>query len=134
MEETHNIAILRMRLRADDTHYASGVIPAATYLALMSDAGAMLGLQRGETAGYLARWEGVDFTSVCRVGDFIEVRAETVKVGNRSRRVRAQVLKLIATSSGEPGQTTSGQVLDPPEVVASGEYVGVKPRADVAHD
>lgn len=128
--ETTN-SVLRMRLRADDTHYASGVIPAATYMALMADAGAMLGLMRGESAGYLARWEGVDFTAVCHVGDYIEVRCELVKKGNRSRRMRLEVVKLISTDSGEPGQTTKGAVLDPPELVARGEYVGVIPRADI---
>lgn len=131
MDGNAETSVLRMRLRADDTHYASGVIPAATYMALMADAGAMLGLMRGESAGYLARWEGVDFTSVCHVGDYIEVRCELVKKGNRSRRMRVEVLKLINTSSGTHGQTTKGVVLDPPEVVAHGEYVGVMPRADL---
>lgn len=130
MTESNTTAVLRMRLQAHDTNYASSVIPAATYMALMSDAGVLLGLRRGETAGYLARWEGVDFSAVCHVGDFIEVRAELAKKGNRSRRIKAEVYKLVATDPGNPGQTTSGRELDPPELVARGEYVGVKPRAD----
>lgn len=134
MEHKEKRAVLRMRLRADDTHYTSNVIPAATYMALMADAGSMLGLLRGETAGYLARWEGVDFTSVCHVGDFIEVRAELVETGTRSRRFKTEVLKLVETSAGGPGQTTRGSALDPPELVAKGEYIGVAPRADVASE
>ncbi|MEU6658496.1 hotdog fold domain-containing protein [Streptomyces sp. NPDC046821] len=122
---------LRVRLRADDTKYAGGVIPAAHYMQLMSDAGAMLGVMRGESAGYLARWESVDFTAVCYVGDYIEVRCELIRVGNRSRTMRTEVVKLISTNPGERGQTTKGIVHEPPEVVARGDYVSVMPRADL---
>ncbi|MDA3626342.1 hypothetical protein [Saccharopolyspora oryzae] len=131
MDDNVNSTTLRVRLRADDTKYAGGVIPAAHYMQLMSDAGAMLGVLRGESAGYLARWEGVDFTSVCYVGDYIEVRCELVQKGNRSRRMRVEVVKLISTDSGGRGQTTKGVVHEPPEVVARGEYVSVIPRADL---
>lgn len=119
---------LRMRLRADDTHYATGTIPAATYLALMADAGAMLAILRGDPAGYLARWESVDFTVPCHVGDYIEVRCKLVSTGNRSRRMEAEVVRLIRTSV-EPGSTTIGEVPDPPELVARGTYIGVTPKS-----
>jgi acyl-CoA hydrolase len=95
----------------------------------MADAGAMLSLLRGDSAGYLARWDGVDFKAVCNVGDYIEVRCELVETGNRSRRMRAEVVRLVRTSN-QPGQTTKGEVLDPPELVAAGDYIGVAPRAD----
>ena len=131
MSELPESTMLRMRLRADDTHYAGGVIPAATYMALMADAGAMLGLMRGESAGYLARWEAVDFTSVCYVGDYIEIHCRLLDVGNRSRRMEFEVNKLIRTDASSPGQTTKGVVLDPPELVAKGVYIGVIPRADL---
>ncbi|MBV6759070.1 hotdog fold domain-containing protein [Rhodococcus opacus] len=121
---------LRMRLRADDTNYASGVIPAATYMALMSDAGVIQGLASGTSAGFLARWESVDFSAVCMVGDFIEVRCRPLSKGNRSRRSEAEVYRLVKTTA-EPGKTTHGQYLDPPELVARGVMVGVLPREDL---
>ncbi|TAP43198.1 hotdog fold domain-containing protein [Arthrobacter sp. S39] len=127
------IATLRMRLRAADTTYASTTIPAATYMGLMSDAGALLNLQRGETAGLVARWENVDFRSVCDVGDFIEVRCEMLKVGNRSRRMRASVHVLVRTTL-EEGKTSKGEYLSTPELVAQGELVIVAPRQDFAED
>lgn len=119
---------LRMRLRADDTHYAGGTIPGATYLALMADACAMLMIMRGEPAGFLARWDAVDFTTPCEVGDYIEVRCTLVHVGNRSRRLEAEVVRLVRTSVAN-GETSIGEVPDPPDLVVRGTYTSVIPRS-----
>ena len=124
-------AVLRMRLRADDTHYATGTIPGATYLALMADAGAMLSILRGDPAGFLARWESVDFTAPCHVGDYIEVRARLLRTGNRSRQMDIEVVRLIRTSA-EPETTTIGELLDPPEPVARGTYIAVVPKSQAS--
>lgn len=125
--EKPSSAFLRMRLRADDTHYAGGTIPGATYLAFMADACAMLMILRGEPAGFLARWESADFSTPCNVGDYIEVRCTLVRVGNRSRRLEAEVVRLVRTSV-TAGETSVGEVPDPPDIVARGTYVGVIPR------
>lgn len=117
--------LLRVRLRSDDTHYRSGLIPAASLTALMADCGALLGLRVDGVSGYLASWRSVQVHKPCHVGDYVEVKAALVRKGNRSREYAVSVHRIVETQS--EGPTSTGVFLESPELVCDGVYIGVIP-------
>lgn len=121
---------MRVRLRADDTHYGSDLIPAATLLGLMADCGALLGIKLDGVSGYLASWKSAEVHRPCYIGDFIEVRATRTRKGTRSRHYAVTVHRFVESDAS--GATTTGRMLDEPELICEGVYVGVVPAQQMA--
>ncbi|MDF2617945.1 MAG: 3-aminobutyryl-CoA ammonia lyase [Xanthobacteraceae bacterium] len=117
---------LRVRLGAQDTHYREYLIPAATILRLFADCSTELGLR--ENNGHynlLASYERADFLLPCRVGDYLEIEAEVISRGTRSKRVGLAAYRHVAAPEhdGEPSR-----ICRPPELVAKAVLVSVKPK------
>jgi 3-aminobutyryl-CoA ammonia-lyase len=118
---------LRVRLGLHDTHYASGLIPAATILRLFADCSSELGIRTEGTDGYLAAYEKAEFFKPVYAGDYIEIRARRLSKGNRSRRTAVEARR--AMESKELGGGLSGGIFhDPPELVAQAIMIAVRPR------
>src|SRR4051794_31992497 len=120
---------LRVRLGLHDTHYEGSLIPAATVLRLFADCSSELGLRMDGVDGYLAAYESADFLKPLYAGDYLEVTAELLSKGNRSRRISLVAARAIRSTRLEGG-LSGGEILDPPELVARAVLVAVVPRDD----
>lgn len=117
---------LRVRLGLNDTHYREYLIPAATILRLFADCSTELGLRENDGHyNLLAAYESATFLLPCRVGDYIEIQAEVISRGNRSKRVKLTAHRHVAAPErdGEPSK-----ICNPPELVATAVLVSVKPK------
>jgi acyl-CoA hydrolase len=126
MMEADSTATLRVRLGMQDTHYREHLIPAATLLRLFADCSTVIGLRENDgREGLLAAYESAQFLLPCRVGDYLEIRAEVLSRGNRSKRVGVTAHRYVAAPAVD-GQTS--KICDPPELVAQAVLVAVTPR------
>lgn len=126
-DEKQPEGFLRVRLGLHDTHYANGLIPAATILRLFADCSSELGIRTEGTDAYLAAYEKAEFFKPVYAGDYIEIRARRLSKGNRSRRTAVEARR--AMESKELGGGLSGGIFhDPPELVAQAIMIGVRPR------
>lgn len=105
---------LRIRLSASDAHYAGQLVDGARIMALYGDAATELCIRSDGEEGLLRAYGSVDFLAPVHAGDFVEVVARIVRVGNRSREMEFETYKLIAAEAGAPG---TARVLDPPLLV-----------------
>jgi 3-aminobutyryl-CoA ammonia-lyase len=118
---------LRVRLGLHDTHYANGLIPAATILRLFADCSSELGIRIDGSDGYLAAYEKAEFFKPVYAGDYLEIRARPLSKGNRSRRTAVEARR--AMESKELGGGLSGGIFhDPPELIAQAIMIAVRPR------
>jgi 3-aminobutyryl-CoA ammonia-lyase len=119
-------AILRQRLSQADAHYGGNLVDGARILALFGDAATELLLRLDGDEGLLRAYQSVEFLAPSHAGDFVEVEAELVRVGNTSRGMRFEARKVIAP---RPDLSDSaGEVLDPPVVVCRAAGTCVVPR------
>lgn len=120
--------IIRTALGAHDTHYAGTLIPGAIFVRLLADSAAQLDIRDLGRPGMLAACRQVEFFDHLAVGDRIEVRADLVGLGNRSRQTVAEIWRSVrAPNDSAPfGDYT---ICDPPELVGRGMLITVAPRA-----
>ena len=109
-------------------HYAGSLVDGAYGLGLFGDVATDLCIATDGDEGLFASYDDVQFLAPVRAGDVVEVRAELVRVGSRSRGI-AFTLSVVAR--GEPTDALPGaaRTLDPPLVAttATGTVV-VPPR------
>ena len=105
--------LLRLRVGAEHAHYGGGLVDGAFVLKLFGDAATELLVRRDGDEGLFRAYSSVEFLAPVHAGDYLEVEAEIVRVGNTSREMRFSARRVIA-----PGEGSSARVLEPPEVVA----------------
>jgi 3-aminobutyryl-CoA ammonia-lyase len=123
--EPELVARVRLRLGPADAHYAGDLVAGATAMALFGDLETELAIRIFADEGLCVAYHSVDFLAPLRVGDFVEGSARIVSVGNTSRRVQAELYKVIET---RPDGT--GTVLDPPVLAARAEATIVSGRRE----
>lgn len=67
------------------SHYAGGLVDGAYVLALFGDLATEVCIRTDGDEGLFASYADVQFVAAVRAGDVVEVRAEVIRVGNRSR-------------------------------------------------
>jgi 3-aminobutyryl-CoA ammonia-lyase len=109
-------------------HYAGSLVDGAYGLGLFGDVATDLCIATDGDEGLFASYDDVQFLAPVRAGDVVEVTAELVRAGRRSRRI-AFTLTVVARGEGSPEAPGAAKVLDPPLVAttASGTVV-VPPR------
>lgn len=118
---------LRLRLSQADAHYGGGLVDGARILALFGDAATELLVRHDGDEGLLRAYQSVEVLAPSHAGDFLEVEAELVRVGDTSRGMRFEARKVIAA---RPDLSDSAaDVLDPPVVVCRAEGTCVVPGA-----
>ena len=105
--------LLRLRVGAEQAHYAGGLVDGAFVLKLFGDAATELLVRRDGDEGLFRAYSSVEFLAPVHGGDYLEVEAEIIRVGRTSREMRFEARRVIAPSEG-----SGARVLDPPEVVA----------------
>jgi 3-aminobutyryl-CoA ammonia-lyase len=118
--------ILRQRLSQADAHYGGGLVDGARILALFGDAATELLVRVDGDEGLLRAYQSVEVLAPCRAGDFLEVEAELLRIGNTSRELRFEARKVIGARPDLSG--SAADALDPPVVVCRAVGTCVVPR------
>jgi 3-aminobutyryl-CoA ammonia-lyase len=107
-------------------HYAGNLVDGAYSLGLFGDVATELCIRTDGDEGLLASYSDVQFLAPVRAGDVVEVSAELVKVGRRSRVVE---LAVRVVARGEPTDQAPGAalVLEPPLLVTTATGTVVVP-------
>jgi 3-aminobutyryl-CoA ammonia-lyase len=110
-------------------HYAGDLVDGAYSLGLFGDVATELCIVSDGDEGLFASYSDVQFRAPVRAGDVLEVTAELLEVGRRSRKVgfRVHVVARGAATAERPGAAT---VLDPPLLATEATGVVVVPGPD----
>lgn len=106
-------------------HYAGNLVDGAYSLAAFGDVATELCIVTDGDEGLFASYSDVQFRSRVQAGDVIEISAEIVRVGRRSREVDFEVL-VVARGDEERGGSAA-RLLDPPVVATTARGVVVVP-------
>jgi 3-aminobutyryl-CoA ammonia-lyase len=106
-------------------HYAGHLVDGAYSLGLFGDVATEVCMRTDGDEGLLASYSEVQFHQPVRAGDLLEVTAEVVAVGRRSRTLRLQA---VVVGRGRPDLSTSAaQLLEEPIVATTATGVVVVP-------
>ena len=106
-------------------HYAGNLVDGAYSLGLFGDAATELCIRTDGDEGLFASYSDVQFLAPVRAGDVLEVVAEVVAVGRRSRTVD---FRAIVVARGRPDLSASAaRVLAEPVVATTARGVVVVP-------
>ena len=108
---------LRVRISANDVHYAGNLLDGAHIMKLFGDVATELTIRFDGDEGLLRGYENVEFLEPVHGGDFLEVIGKIVKVGNTSRKIIFEAFKIIS-SSNDPNQESACDLLESPILVA----------------
>ena len=111
-------------------HYAGNLVDGAYSLGLFGDVATELCIVTDGDEGLFASYDDVQFRAPVRAGDVLEIGAELIRAGTRSRVIHftAYVVARGAATEDRPGAAT---VLDPPVLAteATGTVVVPGPAA-----
>ena len=93
-------------------HYAGNLVDGAYSLQLFGDVATEMCIRTDGDEGLFASYSDVQFRGPVRAGDVLEVSAELVKVGTRSR-VLELAVTVVARGTPEVSESAAA-VLDPP--------------------
>ena len=109
-------------------HYAGHLVDGAYALGLFGDAATEVCIRTDGDEGLFAAYSDVRFRAPVRAGDVVEVTAEVVRVGTRSREI-GFTSAVVCRGRPDLGETAAA-VLDEPlvAVTATGTVVDPGPR------
>jgi 3-aminobutyryl-CoA ammonia-lyase len=119
-------ATLRVRMSQADAHYGGNLVDGARVLALFGDAATELCIRHDGDEGLLRAYDSVELLAPTFAGDFLEVEAELVKVGNTSRTMRFEARKVIRPRPDV--SDSAAEVLAAPVVVCRATGTVVVPQ------
>lgn len=106
-------------------HYAGNLVDGAYSLAAFGDVATEMCIVTDGDEGLFASYSDVQFAAPVRAGDVIEISAEIVRVGTRSREIDFEV-RIVARGDQERGESAA-DLLDPPIVATTARGVVVVP-------
>ena len=109
-------------------HYAGNLVDGAYSLGLFGDVATELCILTDGDEGLFASYDEVQFRAPLRAGDIVEITAELVRAGRRSR-VMEFVAAVVARGNPERGES-SADVLEPPIVVTTARGTVVVPSTE----
>jgi 3-aminobutyryl-CoA ammonia-lyase len=107
-------------------HYAGNLVDGAYCLGLFGDVATDLCITSDGDEGLFASYSEVQFLHPVRAGDVLEVTAELVRVGTRSREIAFTATVLARGADG--GATSAAEVLAEPLVATKATGVCVVPN------
>ena len=106
-------------------HYAGNLVDGAYSLGLFGDVATEVCIRTDGDEGLFASYSDVQFRAPVRAGDVLEVTAEVVEVGRRSRTLE---LRAVVVARGRPDRGESAaDVLEEPIVATTATGVVVVP-------
>ncbi|OFE17320.1 3-aminobutyryl-CoA ammonia-lyase [Humibacillus sp. DSM 29435] len=109
----------------DHAHYAGNLVDGAYSLAAFGDVATEMCIVTDGDEGLFASYSDVQFSGRVQAGDVIEITAEIVRVGRRSRELQFEVL-VVGRGVPERG-AGSAEMLDPPVVATTARGTVVIP-------
>ena len=107
-------------------HYAGNLVDGAYSLGCFGDVATEVCIRTDGDEGLFAGYSDVRFLAPVRAGDVLEVRAEVVRVGRRSRELE---LSVSVVCRGRPDRSASAaEVLDPPVLATTARGTVVVPE------
>ncbi len=122
MEES----LIRLRMSAHDAHYGGNLVDGARMLGLFGDVATELLIRLDGDEGLFCAYDNVEFLAPVYAGDFIEARGRIVKVGNTSRKMEFEAVKIIAPRPDV--NDSAADVLKTPIVVCRASGTCVVPK------
>lgn len=122
MEES----LIRLRMSAHDAHYGGNLVDGARMLGLFGDVATELLIRYDGDEGLFCAYDNVEFLAPVYAGDFIEARGRIVKVGNTSRKMEFEAVKIIAPRPEV--NDSAADVLKTPIVVCRASGTCVVPK------
>jgi 3-keto-5-aminohexanoate cleavage enzyme len=119
---------LRLRMSAHDAHYAGELVDGARMLALFGDLATELLIRLDGDEGLFRAYESVEFLAPVFAGDYIEATAEIVRIGETSRRMQFEALKVISNLRAPGIAASAADVLSEPIIVCRAVGTCVVPR------
>jgi 3-keto-5-aminohexanoate cleavage enzyme len=111
-----------------DAHYAGELVDGARILGLFGDVATELLIRLDGDEGLFRAYEAVEFLAPVYAGDYIEARGVLTAVGNTSRRIEFEAIKVVRNVR-EPGIAASAAtVVEPPIVVCRARGTCVVPK------
>jgi 3-aminobutyryl-CoA ammonia-lyase len=107
-------------------HYAGHLVDGAYSLGLFGDVATEMCIRTDGDEGLFASYSDVQFRAPLRAGDVVEVSAEIVKVGSRSR-ILDFAVHVVARGVPTDGAPGAARVLDPPLLVTTATGTVVVP-------
>lgn len=109
-------------------HYAGNLVDGAYSLGLFGDVATEVCIRTDGDEGLFASYSDVQFRAPVRAGDVVEVTAEVVRVGRRSRTID---FRAVVVARGRPDVSESAaQMLAEPIVATTATGTVVVPAAD----
>ena len=106
-------------------HYAGNLVDGAYSLGLFGDVATEVCIRTDGDEGLFASYSDVQFLAPVRAGDVLEVTAEVVRVGRRSRTIE---FRAVVVARGRPDRSESGaEVLAEPVVATTATGTVVVP-------
>ena len=124
MNESYE-GFIRLRVSAADGHYAGGLVDGARVMQLMGDAVTEVLIRHAGDEGLSVKMTS-EFLAPVRAGDYLEIRAKLVSVGNSSRTIECTAHKVIELIHPDH---SAARVLNPPILVAKATDIAVVPQA-----
>jgi len=119
-------AVIRVRMKASDAHYAGGLVDGAKMLELFGDVATELLIRNDGDEGLFRAYDSVEFLAPVYAGDYIEAGGEIVSSGNTSRKMSFTARKVIIPRPDV--MPTSCDVLSEPIVVCRASGTCVVPK------
>lgn len=107
-------------------HYAGNLVDGAYGLGLFGDVATDLCITTDGDEGLFASYDDVQFVAPVRAGDVVEVTAELVRAGTRSRGI-AFTLSVVARGAATDEAPGAARELDPPIVATTATGTVVVP-------
>lgn len=120
-------AMVRMRMGANDAHYAGDLVDGAKMLELFGDVATELLIRSDGDEGLFVAYDNVEFTAPVYAGDYIEATGKIVKKGNSSRKMEFVAKKVIAPVK-DAEFDSAAEVLEDPIVVCKASGTCVVPK------
>ena len=122
----NNKVLIRLRMSTQDAHYGGNLVDGAKMLALFGDVATELLIRNDGDEGLFRSYDTVDFLAPVYAGDFIEVRGEITQVGNSSRKMSFEAVKVIAPRADI--SASAADVLAEPVVVCRATGTCIVPK------
>ncbi|MBY9073314.1 3-aminobutyryl-CoA ammonia-lyase [Nocardioides sp. WL0053] len=107
-------------------HYAGNLVDGAYSLGLFGDVATEVCIRTDGDEGLFASYADVQFRAPVRAGDLLEITAEVVRVGSRSRTL---AFRAVVVGRGRPDKSESAaEILDEPVVATTATGTVVVPE------
>ena len=120
-------SLIRVRMSAHDAHYGGNLVDGARMLGLFGDVATELLIRYDGDEGLFCAYDKVEFLAPVFAGDFIEARGRIVSVGNSSRKMEFEAVKIIVPRPDI--NDSAADVLAEPVVVCRASGTCVVPKA-----